>query len=98
MTAGAINLELIERLEAPLALDASRLSRLKQSAQEHRSGWLVPMLWDEIHSLFVRASELHSGATTARWLVQVAGDMLGGTGSRTYLIVLMNNAELRDAG
>jgi hypothetical protein len=98
MDEGKVDLALIHRLEDPLSEELNRLSDLEQAAREHQSGWLVPALWDEIDGLLLTARDLHSDAANAQGLVRVAGPMLGSEGTRTYLIVLMNNAELRGAG
>jgi hypothetical protein len=98
LDAGRIDLALLERLEAPLEEQVAGLEALEKSARANRTGWLAPLLWDEVDSLLFRASELHTGAENAYGLIRAAGGILGGDGPRTYLIVLLNNAELRGAG
>jgi Protein of unknown function (DUF4012) len=98
MVNGRVDIGLLQRLENPLSEQIARLSALERSAEQHRSGWLLPPLWDEIDDLLYRAQELRTSASEAHGLVEVAGSLLGGEGKRSYLIVLLNNAELRGAG
>jgi hypothetical protein len=98
MSGGRVDLDLVARLESPLKQEVARLRALHESAQRHQSGWLAPLLWDEINTILLQSSELRSSASKAHGLVQVAGRMLGAADARTYLIVLLNNAELRGAG
>jgi uncharacterized protein DUF4012 len=98
MVSGRIDLGLVRRLEKPLSEQVARLGALERSVQHHRSGWLLPPLWDQIDELLHRARDVSADARRALGLVGLAPSMLGGDGRRTYLIVLLNNAELRGAG
>jgi hypothetical protein len=98
MVDGRIDLRLVRRLDKPLSEQIARLDSLERSVEHHRSGWLIPPLWDQTDELLYRVRELSAGARRAQGLVEVAPSVLGGESRRTYLIVLMNNAELRGAG
>jgi hypothetical protein len=55
-------------------------------------------LWAALDNLGVRARQLGDDAGQARALLAIADDLFGATTGRTYLIALINNAELRGAG
>jgi hypothetical protein len=71
---------------------------LESELVEHRSGWLLPPLWDAVDDFARRAEELRRSVESAADIVATAPDLLGEHGPRTYLVVLLNNAELRGAG
>jgi Protein of unknown function (DUF4012) len=95
---GQVDLELLSRLEPTLRQQASALEDLERGVREHTSGWLIPPLWDQMYSLGNRISSLRASAQRAEQLVPLAQEMLGSTGTRRYLVVFQNNAELRGSG
>jgi Protein of unknown function (DUF4012) len=95
---GRIRAELIESLTGPLSTQTSTLSRLKKELTSQLSGWLLPAVWDAIEEFQGKVAELRTTASTAGDATHIAGPMLGMKGSRTYLVILINNSELRGAG
>jgi hypothetical protein len=95
---GRINYGPVAALEEPLAELAQGLDALRDRLNARLSGWLLPFVWDEIADLAARADELAGVASRAATAARLAGPMLGSEGRRTYLVLLINNAELRGAG
>jgi hypothetical protein len=95
---GRINYETIGALKGPLANLAQSLAELRDRLEAGRSGWLLPFVWDELGDLAARAEELAGVTERAATAAELAASMLGADGRRTYLVLLMNNAELRGAG
>jgi hypothetical protein len=98
MDNGRVQLNSIDNLSAPLKAQIRSLTKLIESLETHRSGWLLPSLWDEINGLLRRARKIEASTRGARRVLAHADAMLGVPEARTYLVVLINNAELRAAG
>jgi hypothetical protein len=95
---GAVHMGAVTALRGPLRRAAESLDALESSLRRHRNGWVAPPLWDALDGLLERAETWRSSATEAADLVDVAGPLLGAEGPRHYLVLLLNNAELRGAG
>ena len=95
---GRVQIEEIEALSEPLATEVQNLDRFAQALDEARSGVLAPPLWDAIERLRRRVLDLHDDATQVERAVELSGALLGEGSKRTYLLVLLNNAELRGGG
>jgi hypothetical protein len=95
---GRVQLSVIEQLEDPLIEQAQSLSVLDAALRENESGWLLPPIWDAVAEMGSRADELHASTRRTARLVDIIAPMLGGEGSRRYLVILVNNSELRGAG
>jgi len=95
---GRVDLDLLAGVREPLAAQTEALEELELAAQESRSGWLLPPVWDALEELGTRAGELRSGSEKAQRLLDHAGALFGDPEPRTYLVMSMNNAELRGAG
>lgn len=95
---GRIRLGQLERLRDPVAFQVLTLRDLAKALQERRNGWLAPPLWDAFDSFGRRSSELLEDAEDIERFLGIADEMLGADGRRTYLVLLINNAELRGAG
>lgn len=95
---GRIQLAELEMLREPVALQIATLRELTRSLSERRNGWLVPPLWDALDSLGRRSEELLADAEGIEKFLQVGDAILGGKSPRTYLVLLINNSELRGAG
>ncbi|MBA2313601.1 MAG: DUF4012 domain-containing protein [Actinobacteria bacterium] len=98
LDAGAVRLDTLTRLRAPVDRQAEALSALRSQIQSHRNGWLLPFLWSDFDSLLDRVTYLSRGADIASQTLEIAGPMLGVNDDRTYLVLLLNNSELRGAG
>jgi len=95
---GAVRLERISALEEPLDEATRALARLEAELRAHRTGWLLPPLWRALDEQLQRAADLHSSAAHAAETARLAPALLGAREPRTYLVVMLNNAELRGAG
>ena len=95
---GRIQVDEIADLQDPLAREAEALATLSQVSEEHLSGWLLPPVWDALDEVAQRSGELGRDAThAARFTEQIKG-LLGDPTPRRYLVIFMNNAELRGSG
>jgi Protein of unknown function (DUF4012) len=95
---GRIPLERIAELDEPLNDQLRALERLQATLRDTRSGWLLPPLWDTIGGLSRRVETFTQDAQNLQGLLDVLGPLLGTSEKRTYLVLLLNNAELRGAG
>jgi hypothetical protein len=95
---GAVRMEAVGALRGPLRRAADSLGSLESSLRRHRNGWVAPPLWDALDGLLEQARAWRSSAGKAADLVEVARPLLGARGARDYLVLLLNNAELRGAG
>lgn len=93
-----IRVDLVRQLRQPFVRQAEALASLRDAAARGRSGWVVPPLWDALDDLETRAEGYLSGAERGAGAIDLVTAMLGYGGPRTYLVVLLNNAELRGAG
>ena len=98
LQSGRVRLAALEGLRAPLERQAGALAELERVLRLHRNGWLMPPVWDATDSLLRQAAELRLSSANAADAVEIAGPMLGKDEPRTYLVMLINNAELRGAG
>ena len=96
--AGRVRLEALDELGESLERQLKSLRVLESELVSHRTGWLVPPLWNEVDDLAKRAEELRSSVESATKVLEVAPALLGQESRRTYLVTLLNNAELRGAG
>ncbi len=95
---GQIRLDLIHSMIPALQRQIAAVEDLEQELKDRRKGGLLPPIWDGLDSLLDRARYLHHTAGDLTRLLQLSDGMLGGDGKRTYLVLLLNNAELRGAG
>jgi hypothetical protein len=85
-------------LQEPLDEEVAALRGLEIAARDSMTGVTLPPLWDELAEIAQRAAELRRGLADATTLVSRAPDILGAREPRRYLVMLINNAELRGAG
>jgi hypothetical protein len=95
---GRVRLDLVESLGDPVGNQVDALMTLSNALETSKSGWLLPPVWDAVSEFASRASDLTTSAKRAQSALDIAGPMLGAEGTRTYLVILVNNAELRGAG
>lgn len=74
------------------------LSDLAAALTERRSGWLLPPLWDAATEAAWRTEDLAERAAQALALLRHSDGVLGLASGRTYLVIALNNAELRGSG
>lgn len=95
---GRVDLELLGRMAAPVRRQEAALAALAAELRVHRNGWVLPPLWNVLHDMLARVEPAAAAARRAGDALELAGPLLGAEGKRTYLVVLLNNAELRAAG
>ena len=95
---GRIQLESFETLMEPLANEVETLTKLEEELEEQKTGSLWPSLWDTFTDLHYDVAQIRDGANSLQLVLDEIDSMLGAEEKRTYLILLMNNAELRGAG
>lgn len=95
---GSVDAGVLDSLDDSLEVQAAALTELETSLTEGRNGWLLPPLWGVFESTLERVAPLADGARNGNLAMDLVEPMLGGDGDRTYLVVLLNNAELRGAG
>ncbi|MGH2819478.1 MAG: DUF4012 domain-containing protein [Actinomycetota bacterium] len=98
LSGGRVRIDFIERLQAPVRKQQEALERLRATALEHRTGWLVPPLWDQVDELARRSEVLAGSAAKAGTGLEIAPGLLGEDRRRRYLVLFLNNAESRGAG
>jgi hypothetical protein len=96
--AGRIDLGAVAELKPPLAEQSQAFVELKGAVESSLSGWLVPPLWDRLDLLRREAGAWAESLRMAAEAAELTEAMLGSGGSRIYLIMLINNAELRGSG
>ena len=95
---GRVRVAEVQALGAPLEEEVASLGAFAQALDGARSGALAPPLWDAIERLRRRVVDLHDDATAVSRAVELSGALLGEDEPRTYLLLLLNNAELRGGG
>jgi Protein of unknown function (DUF4012) len=95
---GRVRLDVLGQLSEPLGDQLKSLRALETELLSHRSGWLLPPLWDEVDDFARRARGLRRSVEKATVALEIAPSLLGADGRRTYLVLILNNAELRGAG
>ncbi|MFN2595271.1 MAG: DUF4012 domain-containing protein [Actinomycetota bacterium] len=95
---GRIDPQAIQALDDPLGAEVASLGRLSAAAEDARGGWLLPPVWSAITDIMDKASSLHADAGRAAAALQQTPSLLGTVTPRTYLVMLINNAELRGGG
>ncbi|MGH2753113.1 MAG: DUF4012 domain-containing protein [Actinomycetota bacterium] len=94
---GRVQIQRLDRLREPLARQTASLRDLRASLEDHMNGWLLPPLWNALDTLLTKTDDLQRSADRAEIAVDLTSTMLGGE-DRTFLVLLLNNAELRGAG
>lgn len=95
---GTVDIAAVQALNEPLADSIDALGRLEDNLKRHRTGWLLPPVWTNVDDLLERTIELRATAGRAEPVVSHLSELLGEDERRDYLVLLMNNAELRGAG
>lgn len=95
---GGIDLGQLEMLSSELDAQAEAFADLASSSDRALNGLLFPPLYDELKDAKARATELRATLTNLQDLIRVAPELLGTPTPRTYLVLLVNNAELRGSG
>lgn len=95
---GRIRIAALRQLQEPVRRQSDALDRLESELRSHRGAWLLPPLWDRLDALLSQSEDLSEAAEAAAGVVDIAPGLLGSDGPRDYLVLLLNNTELRGAG
>lgn len=95
---GRVRVDALAALRAPLEDEVDALEALEQELTESRSGYLWPSTWESFDDLLYEVTNLRRDSEGLAGVLDSLGPMLGTGSKRTYLTLLMNNAELRGAG
>jgi uncharacterized protein DUF4012 len=96
--AGTIDVGAISRLEEPLERQSQAFIKLARTLRSSLSGWLLPPMWDKLDQLRIEAAQWGATLRNASEATMLSRAMLGDEEPRDYLIMVMNNAELRGSG
>ena len=92
---GAIDLEAVAAVEAPLLQVESALADLDAVSADIESPWLLAPVQDELAELEDRLDANRPRLRNAIDAVRLAPQMLGGDGERRYLVLFTTPSELR---
>lgn len=95
---GRIRIGALDRLRGPVGVQIAAMATLVDRLEKERNGWLAPPLWNAFDGFLERANTLLHNARRAGDLLDLTDELLGRENRRTYLVLLLNNAELRGAG
>lgn len=95
---GGVDVDALGSLQAPVAAADSALARADRDLAAEDPTDYVMRLRDRYRDLAATVSDTHDALASASTALQVLPTMLGGNGSRNYLLVFQNNAEIRATG
>jgi hypothetical protein len=95
---GRADLAAIRSLSTRADAAVDSLQDLRRELRQQRSGWLIPALWSSLGSLERSMADALDRSDNVAALLSVAPDLLGAQERRTFLVLLMNNAESRGSG
>jgi hypothetical protein len=93
-----VNLAQVEALKAPLQAVGSRLAQAGNRLDGIRSGWLLAPVRSRLVRLDGQVRRAYESDSLAAEAVSDAPSLLGGDGTRHYLIALCDTAESRGLG
>ncbi len=95
---GGLDLGPLEKAAPLVAHAAAALTSVERDLDAIDTSTLQPQLGDPVKSLQDKVRTLGSTVTTAHRATALLPSMLGAGGTRTYLLLSLNNAELRSSG
>ncbi|PZE78336.1 MULTISPECIES: DUF4012 domain-containing protein [unclassified Curtobacterium] len=95
---GRVDLAPLERAQAPVARAATTLQRAQRDAEAIDTADTVSPVESAVNQLRSTLQSVAGEAGVANRAVQLAPSMLGAHGSKQYLLLFENNAELRAGG
>lgn len=98
VTDGLVDTATIASVADELRRQSEALADVEEAADDSLGGWLLPPLWDRVASLSMTAEDLAGTTAEAADVLEQVPSILGQEGNRRYLVLLLNNAELRGAG
>lgn len=98
VTGGRIDVEAIERVEAPLVEVLDALTELREITAEAGSPWLLGPVQDELDELEQEFDENEPRLENAIDAVRLAPSLLGADEPRRYIVLFSSPAEVRGIG
>ncbi|MDQ4125385.1 MAG: DUF4012 domain-containing protein, partial [Actinomycetota bacterium] len=98
VTEGQVDTVAIASVADELRRQSDALAEVEEAADGSLGGWLLPPLWDRVASLSQTAEDLSATTGEAAEVLEQVPSILGEETGRRYLVLLLNNAELRGAG
>lgn len=95
---GQVDTTAIASVADELRRQSDALADVEEAADDSLGGWLLPPLWDRVASLSETAEDLSATTGQAADVLEQVPSILGEDTGRRYLVLLLNNAELRGAG
>jgi hypothetical protein len=95
---GQIDLGLLTALREPLRTTSFALSDTRNELAELNTTWLLPPLRSKIDEYEHEVVDASNDTDLAVQALDVAPDLLGGDGPRTYLVLFASPAETRELG
>ena len=95
---GTMNINLIRAMQMPVAQAEDALVNAQRSLAEVDIKWLVPMLGEPLAKYQRELNRALPEAVQANKALQVAPELLGGEGSRQYLVLFGTPSESRGLG
>lgn len=95
---GAFNLALVDRVRQPLRRSTAALQRARDTADRMDSPWLVSPFQSRIHQYRADLVDALDDAQLAGNATEVLPGLLGGDGTRRYLVLFTTPAEERGLG
>ena len=98
LSEGRFQLDSFSQIEEPLKKQIETLTELEEALESQKTGSLWPTLWDTFTDLHYDVRTIREDADSLQAVLEIIGSLLGEDEPKTYLILLLNNAELRGAG
>lgn len=95
---GTVDLAALRALAEPAATAVVEIETSHEELGEADSVWLTAGLRARLHTVRHQLGEVRAGARTVAAVTQVLPSMLGGDGTRRYLLLVQNPAEARGSG
>ena len=98
VTGGTVDTAALASVAGRLRRQSETLADVEDAADDALGGWLVPPLWDRVAELSITAEDFAETTGDAADVLESVPGILGEDVGRRYLVLLLNNAELRGAG
>ena len=95
---GRVDLDAIERVAPAIAESRAALAASRERLDEIDAGSLLAPLRGPVGALQFKVDSVEQVASNADLAARLLPDMLGGDGTRRYLLLNQNNAEIRPTG
>jgi hypothetical protein len=95
---GRIDLPRLDALRGPIAEASARMAVARQELDALDSTWLLPVVQSRLDRFDAQVADASADAELASSALDVLPAMLGGDGTRRYLILFTSPAETRELG